>query len=207
VGAGFDSEVFHSRGRPSAPSNRVLYAGKIDPSKGCRELLSAAQPLLRQGMTLSVAGAGHGGEADLLSAKAESLGVEMLGRISQADLAEEMRRSQVFVLPSYYEGLPLVVAEALSCGCRIVSTSLPGLLDWIPLELIESGWVRLVALPKLSNADQPNESEIPFFVERLGQALKIQLNCSQPPPESLEVFLRQSSWSGVFEKIASGYKA
>ena len=33
------------------------------------------------------------------------------------------------VLPSFYEGVPLVLAEAAACGCRLVATALPGVRE------------------------------------------------------------------------------
>ena len=116
-----------------------------------------------------------------------------------------MRVSDVFVLPSYYEGLPLVLAEALACGCRIVVNRLPGLEDWLWPELIDTGWVRLVDLPTLVETDQPSPAQIPEYVERLRRALLEQAENSEPPPSCLDEFLRAKSWSGVYREIARQY--
>ena len=51
--------------------------------------------------------------------------MEVLGRLSDAELVRAMQRAQAFVLPSLYEGLPLVLVEAAAAGCRIVATALP----------------------------------------------------------------------------------
>jgi glycosyltransferase involved in cell wall biosynthesis len=205
VGAGFDPEVFHGKGRTGSEQFRVLYAGKISQSKGCHELLDAVEPLLGDHFVLSMAGSGHGAEADLLVEKGEQLGVRMLGRLSQAELAEEMRQSDLFILPSYYEGLALVLAEALSCGCQVISTALPGLQGWLPPEFVDTGWVSLVDLPRLEHTDRPVESDLPAFVARLRDALEFHRNSNPERPPSLDAFLQGNSWSGVFGRISAHY--
>ena len=206
VGAGFDSKIFHSHDRhEDQHSFRLLFAGKISSSKGFRELLEAVGPMLSDSVKLSVAGSGHGPESEALQTRARELGVKLLGRLSQSELSAEMRKSAVFVLPSYYEGLPLVLAEALACGCRIVVSDLPGLRDWLPKPLVETGWVSLVDLPTLEVADRPVTSEIPSFIERLNRAVKKQRAASSQAPKELEPFLFQNSWSGVFERIRQHY--
>ena len=70
------------------------------------------------------------------------------------DLARVLRSSQVFVLPSFFEGLPRVVLEALACGCRIVVTDLPGIDSWLSPELEENGFVERVKLPRLVRVDE-----------------------------------------------------
>ena len=137
---------------------------------------------------------------------AESVGVTLLGRLDQLSLAEKMRQAEVFVLPSYYEGLPLVVAEALSCGCKVVVTDLPGLRSWLPQDVVESGWVQLVELPPLKSVDQPRESALPDFVQQLREALQRSLSSSVERPESLDRFLRQQTWAGVAGRINRVYE-
>ena len=202
VGAGFDPTIFHSEGRSYSPSSTVLYAGKLSFSKGCRELLRA----MDDPSQLSLAGSGTGDEAQEIQATAQSVGASLLGRLGQTALAERMRQAEVFVLPSYYEGLPLVLAEALSCGCKIVVTDLPGLRSWLPQDIVESGWVQLVELPPLKSVDQPRESALPDFVQRLREALKRSLSSAIEPPKSLESFLSQQTWAGVAGRINRVYE-
>ena len=52
------------------------------------------------------------------------------GQLTQTKLADLYRRSDVFVLPSLNEGLPLSVIEALACGMRVVMNDLPGIRAW-----------------------------------------------------------------------------
>lgn len=204
VGAGFSPTVFHPKQRPPNSRPRLLFAGKLSFSKGCRELLRAFTPISDQ-VELELAGAGHGPEGEFIAEEARRQGARLLGRLPQGELAEVMRANDVFVLPSYYEGLPLVLAEALACGCRIVVNRLPGLEDWLGPELVSSGWVRLVDMPTLRETDQPSPAELPEYVERLRRALLQQAENSEAPPASLDEFLRAKSWSGVYREIAKQY--
>lgn len=205
VGAGFDPSIFHPKARSLGNKFRMLFAGKIAQSKGLDELLRAVRPIVSREVHLSVAGSGHGDEAEQLKAHAQSIGVELLGRLSHTQLAEEMRNSDLFILPSYYEGLPLVIAEALSCGCRIVVTELPGVMSWLPSDLLSTDWIETVRLPRLESADQPLKEDLPEFVDRLRKAISKQIDSTPDRPSSLTPFLSENAWSGVFQKIAAHY--
>ena len=96
--------------------------------------------------------------------------VKFLGRLDQPQLAERMNQADVFVLPSFYEGLPLVVIEALACGLQVVCTDLPGVRPWLE-ENIGTCAVKFVPLPAIVNADEPVEQELPQFERRLAEAI------------------------------------
>ena len=65
--------------------------------------------------------------------------VTLHGQLNQPQLAVLMRRCGVCVLPSFYEGLPLVLIEAAACGCRIVAAE--GTSRWATLVLLSLGLV------------------------------------------------------------------
>jgi len=195
VGAGFDSSLFYSG---QGERRGVLYAGKLARSKGCLELLEAARGAPFE---LRMAGSGE----DEVVNRAREVGAVLLGRLTQEELAAEMRRAHTFVLPSYFEGLPLVLAEALACGCRVVTTELSGVMEWIPAELVESGWVTFVPLPRLRDSDQPYREDIPEFVRRLREVL-VGLGDPAGGLGELEQFLRGNSWEGVFQKMVRHYR-
>ena len=96
--------------------------------------------------------------------------VKFLGRLDQPQLAKRMNQADVFVLPSFYEGLPLVVIEALACGLQVVCTDLPGVRPWLE-ENIGTCPVKFVPLPAIMNADEPVEQELPQFERRLAEAI------------------------------------
>ncbi len=220
VGAGYRDDLFRcgdddaARGRRIAgprglPPLRdetaaIVYVGKLSAAKGLPSLLDAFEALAPRlpGLELHLAGSGAGAEADALRARAAALGpsVVLHGQLAQPALAALMRRAAVCVLPSLYEGVPLVLVEALACGCRLVATALPGVVGELAPHLGEA--LELVELPQLVGADQPVAGELPAFAARLAAALERSL--ARPPledPRALEEALRPFGWGAVFERV------
>ncbi|MCA9793779.1 MAG: glycosyltransferase family 4 protein [Candidatus Eremiobacteraeota bacterium] len=188
-GAGFREDLFFAG--PSRQGRKLLYAGKLCPTKGVPQLVEAAQ-----GYELRLAGAGSAQVAEL----AQRSGATLLGMLSQAQLADEMRSSDVFCLPSLYEGLPLVLLEALACGCRVVVTALPTVVDWLSPELVESGWVTLVPMPPLEGVDRLAPEGASGFVDGLRAALETAFEAR--PKLDLEAALAPYRWSTLARQIA-----
>jgi glycosyltransferase involved in cell wall biosynthesis len=83
--------------------------------------------------------AGFGTLRGMLEAQAERLGIAAMvsfaGAVAQADLPALYRRAALVVAPSVravsgdQEGLPVVLMEAIGCGCPIVASDIPGVRD------------------------------------------------------------------------------
>lgn len=203
VGAGFRTDVF---GGPAAAAaerrGRLLYAGKTSAAKGVPTLLDAFTRLAASNphLRLDVAGGGAGPEAEALQARMDALGPQVVrhGAVDQAALADLMRRSAVFVLPSLYEGVPLVLAEAAACGCRVVATALPGVTSVVAPCLGDR--LVLVEPPRLVGPDQPVPADLPGFAARLEEALATTLRADPldvPDPDSLAPL----TWPEVYKRI------
>ena len=112
--------------------------------------------------------------------------------------------SDIFVLPSFFDGLPLTIIEALACGDRVVVSELPGIREWI--EQYTSGAdVRYVPMPLMKNADEPVPESLPGFEERLADAL---YHSIQPPEyeetdDAVYADVSRISWEGIAEKVLS----
>lgn len=177
VGTGFDDAVFNasSRSDESRCRKEVSYAGKIWSKKGVPSLLRALDALPDDlgDVRLRLAG-GHSTPEeyeDIVElARSNSKQIEFMGKLDQAKLADLYRDSDLFVLPSFFEGLPLVVIEALACGTPVVMTDLPGIREWIE-DNVENAPVTYVKLPSMLDVDTPDERELPCFEERLSQAI------------------------------------
>ena len=97
--------------------------------------------------------------------------VKFLGKLTQPELAKVYNACDIFVLPSFFEGLPLTVIEALACGDRVVMTELPGIREWMK-ETVPGADIRYVRLPEMRNADEPVLEELPAFEQRLKDVLE-----------------------------------
>ena len=102
----------------------VLFAGRLHPQKDPILLVRSITALNDNNVHLLIAGDGDLKEEIGLeiSRLGLSASITMLGAIDQAELARLQRVSSAFVLSSAYEGLPVVVLEALACGTPIVTT-------------------------------------------------------------------------------------
>ena len=77
----------------------------------------------------------------------------------------------MFVLPSFFEGLPLVIAEALACGCKVVTTDLPGIRSFYGRFLPDAPIV-YVEPPHMHDVDKPDLADLPAFETRLADAIE-----------------------------------
>jgi glycosyltransferase involved in cell wall biosynthesis len=203
VGAGYRQDLFHTRSR-SMIADRLAYAGKYSASKGLPWLLDAFENLRRRRpqLELHVAGSGSGPEADALRQRMEAMaGVALHDRLGQPELAELLRRSSVFVLPSFYEGVPLVLVEAAASGCRLVATDLPGIRQELAPSL--DPVMQRVPLPRLLDVDQPDPQDLPGFVDALTEAMDQALHQPQDQVTNLEA---RFSWAAVFQRVESVWR-
>lgn len=197
-GVGYDASVFHPPRIPPGPPEdrpaRILYAGKIARAKGLLPLFESLRMLAVE-RPLEVTLAGSGTEPAVVSAAPPF--VRMPGHLEPPELADAMRRHDLLVLPSYYEGLPLVVLEALGSGLPVVATDLPGLGEWLGEELQKKGALRLVAPPGMAAVDRPCAADLPRFAEDLASAIRASL-ARRPDPGWIAGVARRRSWQAVF---------
>jgi glycosyltransferase involved in cell wall biosynthesis len=112
---------------PSSPSQRpsrptVMYLGWVIPTKGIAELVEAWARLAPTGWRLLAAGPGDEAYRRALLDRFQPAGIEFPGELGHDEAMREMAAADVFVLPSYTEGFPNVVLEAMTLGKAIVAT-------------------------------------------------------------------------------------
>lgn len=210
VGAGYREDVFSVERGPTGVRPRIMFAGKLSAAKGLGELCEAFERLRqrRPDVEMLIAGVGAGPETEALEAKIAALGagVTRLGFVTPPELAAEFRRSAVCVLPSFYEGLPLVLVEAAASGCQLVATALPGVVEQLAPGL--GSRLRLVALPPLEGPDRPRADAREGFVAALTDGLEAALeDALAAPTADLVPDLSMFTWTAVFgrlERVWSG---
>jgi colanic acid/amylovoran biosynthesis glycosyltransferase len=144
VRCGIDTAEFELRPpRLIATPPRVLVVGRLSPEKGHLVLLEAAGILRDRGIRIEMDLVGPGDFAAQLTAAADRLGVgpqtHFLGARSPAEVGKLLRDADVFCLPTFAEGLPVALMEAMAVGVPVVTTYISG----IP-ELVVDGETGLV---------------------------------------------------------------
>lgn len=120
---------------PSRDENNLLFVGRMSGVKGVPLLLEAVARVAADIPDLSVTLVGDGEERPELEAQARSLGVAdrvlFAGYQSQAEVSGHMANAGVFVLPSFAEGLPVVLMEALASQTPVVTTRIAGVSELV----------------------------------------------------------------------------
>lgn len=113
----------------------ILTVARMAPEKGHLVLLDAVRQLVDRGRDVELLLAGAGPFRDTVVAQVSALGldgrVHFLGAVGQDDLVELLDRADVFVLPSFAEGLPVALMESLARGVPAVATALAGIPELI----------------------------------------------------------------------------
>jgi glycosyltransferase involved in cell wall biosynthesis len=136
---GCDLSVFHVRDRAEAraelgidsTAQMVLYVGRMDLRKGLRELVEATAKLHDSRPNLHVYMVGEGPDRPQVAQAIEAAGVfgylHLMPPCRPDDVPHWMAAADVVTLPSYMEGCPNVVLEALACGRPVVATRVGGI--------------------------------------------------------------------------------
>ncbi|MBP1582077.1 MAG: glycosyltransferase, partial [Oscillospiraceae bacterium] len=168
IGTGYNSDVFSIQEEIKAEKNsditRLIFAGKLSEKKGVMSLVRSLSYLEQPEKVELVMAGGYGNAAEYTEicrlAQKAPCSVRFLGKLSHQQLARELNASDVFVLPSFYEGLPLVLIEAMACGLRVICTDLPGIQPWLNKAIPGSGVV-FVTPPQMRNEDEPLPESLP----------------------------------------------
>lgn len=208
-GTGYDPSVFFQTPKPAPKPVKIVYVGKMSNAKGVPHLLNAYENLdyKKEDVQLTLIGGGAGDESEAIQKTIDAMksNVDYLGFVEQHTLVENFHDSHIFILPSFFEGLPLVIIEALACGMRVVSTKLPGLSEFLGDELENIGAITYVDLPTMKSVDTPVDEEVETFEENIAQALKRQveavLSHKKMDEKVLKDNLQDKTWKGLFERL------
>jgi len=175
----------------SGAVQHVLFLGNLTERKGVSDLMKALALLNTSASRLKVSLVG-GGDVAAYRAKARILRidsiVQVLGWADQREASQLLANSDVLILPSYDEGLPLVILEALANGVAVICTpvgEIPNVLtDGVNAVFVQPGDVPGMATTLKSLLEQPALRE---KIERNGR----------------DIYERQFSVDKFFDRVAS----
>lgn len=143
VRCGLDPSFLEAAPPPVSPSSiEFLCVARLSAQKGLPLLLSACDRLRAAGNTFTVTVIGDGELHGSLQADIDrlSLGdyVRLAGSASSAEIREALVRARAFVLPSFAEGLPVVLMEALAMSRPVITTAIAGIPELVDKDC---GWL------------------------------------------------------------------
>jgi glycosyltransferase involved in cell wall biosynthesis len=148
VHVGIPIEQFTRTADTSSPQGEptILFIGRLVPVKGQTVLLEALAILAARGHDLNVIIAGEGPLRRTLEHLAEHLGlasqVSFAGAVGQDEIHALYASASIFCLPSFAEGVPCVLMEAMAMELPVVSTRITG----VP-ELVDHGHTGILVSP------------------------------------------------------------
>lgn len=162
----FNDEFRWRAGRPAITRN-ILCVGRLCPSKGQAILVEAAGILASRGLDFHILFLGGGEDLEAMISMVERKGlaarIAMAGAVGHERVTEELAACDLFVLPSFAEGVPVALMEAMASGIPVVTTGITG----IP-ELVEHGIDGILVQP--SNSSQLADALEPFLRGRIDVA-------------------------------------
>jgi colanic acid/amylovoran biosynthesis glycosyltransferase len=166
--------AFYRQITPVAPQNhRLVCVGRLCEAKGQLLLVEAVGQLRSRGISMELVLAGDGPLRGEIEASIKRLGlgeqIRITGWISSEDVRREMLAARALVLPSFAEGLPVVIMEAMCLRRPVLSTFVAG----IP-ELVRSGqngWLFPAgSLQELADAMKDCLAKTDHEIQQMGDA-------------------------------------
>lgn len=190
------SPTLIDRERPARPDDgltRILFVGRLVRGKGTHDLMSAFAKVAEvvPGARLTIAGAGQ--TRGKLAASAAALHVadkvEFVGEVPHARALELMTTADILTLPSYGEGSPLSVTEALALGTPVVGTTVGAMPELVGDSglLVAPGDVEGLARALIELANDPGRRA------EMGAAARIRMG-------------RDYGWPGIARRTVALYR-
>jgi glycosyltransferase involved in cell wall biosynthesis len=142
VRCGLDEEFLNAPKVPIPESPRLVCVGRLCEQKGQLILVDAAAELANRGMKFEIVLVGDGELRTEIEVAVRARGLEnvvrLVGWASSERVREELLAARALVLPSFAEGLPVVIMEAFALGRPVISTYVAGIPE---LVVPGSGWL------------------------------------------------------------------
>jgi glycosyltransferase involved in cell wall biosynthesis len=131
VRCGTDLDAFAFQPKPITRPSHLIAVGRLSPEKGHITLLTALKSMIESGQSVLLEIVGSGPFEPQIRDQVEMLGlgghVLLSGELTPTQVRERLAIADIFVMPSYSEGLPVSVMEAMAMGVPVVTTWISGI--------------------------------------------------------------------------------
>ena len=173
VHCGLDQSFLGTPPSPPSSAPRLINIGRLSEQKGQLILVEAAARLRAQGRDFEIVLIGGGPLREAIEERIRQLDlcahVKLVGWLTGPQVRQELLDSRGLVLPSFAEGLPVVIMEALALGRPVIATYVAGIPELVhPGEtgwLVPAGDVEELVAAMVQMLDAPIEQ-----LERMGRA-------------------------------------
>ncbi len=134
IRCGINPEQFSFR-EPSDQVKKLVYVGRLSAEKGVPVLFESLAQLKQQGYHFELTLLGDGEDRQRLESSAEQFqltdSVIFKGFVDQKTIADTLNASDIFVLPSFAEGIPVALMEAMAMGVPVIATYVGGVTELV----------------------------------------------------------------------------
>jgi glycosyltransferase involved in cell wall biosynthesis len=173
VHCGLEKQFYEGVEALPAPVPRFVCVGRLAETKGQELLIEAMELLASRGVYCELVLAGDGpehAEIEAMIAKSQLRDrIRITGWIGSRDVREELLAARALVLPSFAEGLPVVIMEAMALRRPVLSTYVAGIPELV--QPGKTGWLFPAgSVPDLAQAMEDCLSASPEQLRRMGEA-------------------------------------
>lgn len=206
VGGAYNQNNFHlPKQKHYSDKIRLVFCAKIDPSKGIYELIEVYKSLKLDDLTLDIIGDPDEDNRKKIEEYIEDdKSIKLHRAMEQKYLGEVLREKDIFIMPSFYEGVALMAIESLACGLYVVTTEIEALMSLLGEEIKESGIMKYVPLPRIYDTDKPLAEDLPDFKENLRQAILDQIEkvrAKKDCHKAMEDQIKEFSWDKLVDNM------
>ncbi len=201
VHCGLDGQFTDRVFLPVTALPRIVCVGRLCEQKGQLLLIQAVHRLSRQGVTCELVLAGDGEMRVEIEALIRGCGlinsVRITGWIGGEQVSHELQSARALVLPSFAEGLPVVIMEAMALGRPVISTFVAGIPELVRSG--ENGWlVPAGDVEALAEAMRACLEAAPDRLDAMGAAGRervLKRHCADAEASKLAAWFEQSAAS------------
>jgi glycosyltransferase involved in cell wall biosynthesis len=148
VNNGVDTNFFiPGKNKKKGGLNYILYTGRLETRKGLIDFIKSAKYVCQESADIKFILTGKGTIKNYLERRINNFHLKknfyFAGFVDRGTLLEYYQNATIYVLPSYYEGLPTTLLEAMSCGIASIATDVEG-----SSEVITDGETGLLVPPR-----------------------------------------------------------